>query len=112
MTQTDQPADVPLRTPNPASDFEWSENTSGVTIRKFLNAAATEVVIPEEIAGRPVTRIGKRAFVRSKLHTVTIAKSITKIGQDAFRDCAALQTVILGDGSVSVCRRAFARCKS
>ena len=60
MTQTDQPADVPLRTPNLASDFEWSENTSGVTIRKFFNAAATEVVIPEEIAGRPVTRIGKR----------------------------------------------------
>ena len=48
-------------TPNPATDFDYTITDSQVTIDDYIGSA-TEVVIPAEIEGYPVTNIGDYAF--------------------------------------------------
>ena len=50
----------------------------------------TELTIPAEIDGLPVTGIGLYAFVTDTLKRICIPASITDIGEDAFRDCSSL----------------------
>lgn len=53
-----------------------------------------EIVIPEEIDGYKVVDIATKAFEKSKIRKVTIAKAID-INEGAFTECSELTTVIL-----------------
>jgi hypothetical protein len=77
------------------------------------NQSATNVVIPSEIDGLPVTSIGDDAFLGCRsLTSVTIPGSVTSIGADAFRQCISLTSVTI-PGSVTVIGyQAFADCSS
>ena len=56
----------------------------------------TEAVIPEEIEGVAVTKIGQQAFYqKTSLTSVVMADSITEIGMSAFNGCAALKSIKL-----------------
>lgn len=56
--------------------------------------SATEVVIPSEIEGLPVTSIGERAFFECyNLTAITIPDSITSIENSAFLSCDSLTSV-------------------
>lgn len=60
---------------------------------------SSEVVIPEEIAGYPVTMIYDRAFAENKTITsVSIPDSVKKIGMEVFRDCENLSEITLPTG--------------
>lgn len=69
-----------------------SDNTA-VTITA-CDKAVTEVEIPAEIDGLPVTSIGIRTFFHCKSLTgVTIPNSVTSIGHHAFDSCPMLKDV-------------------
>jgi len=73
--------------------------------------SATEVVIPAEIDGLPVTSIGEQAFPGcSKLTSVTIPDSITSIGEYAFSSCVKLTSVTIPDSVKSIGNAAFYGC--
>ncbi len=56
----------------------------------------TEVEIPSEYEGYPVTQISESAFNRcSSLTSVTIPNSVTTIGQGAFSGCSSLESITL-----------------
>lgn len=77
------------------------------------NTNATEVVIPEEINGLPVTSIGGYAFYAcSKLKSVTIPDTISSIGQFAFHKCDKLESVTLPESVKSIGYGAFYSCTS
>ncbi|MBQ2714615.1 MAG: Ig-like domain-containing protein [Clostridia bacterium] len=61
-----------------------------------LKATTTEVdlVIPDQIGGTPIEGIYYGAFQGSSLQAVYIEKGIKTILDDAFRDCADLDTVV------------------
>lgn len=68
-------------------EFEYSWlNCEGTEIEiNGYNGSDTEVVIPSEIEGKLVTRIGSRAFNGcSSLVNITIPASVTSIGREAF----------------------------
>ena len=74
---------------------------------------ATEVVIPDEIEGLPVTSIGMETFsTHRKLVSVTIPDSVTKIGSVAFNFCDNLVSINIPDSVVSIGGYAFYNCKS
>ncbi len=129
---------APQPTPNPPSDFQWKidEATGGVIITTFLNQTATEVVIPNEIDGRPVTKIGASAFSHCdslasvvfpnglktighhafyncySLTSVALPSELKTIGDWAFYNCGSLASVALPDGLETIGKRAFSHCDS
>ena len=74
---------------------------------------ATELFIPAEYNGKPVTSIGYYAFEYcSGLKSVTIGNSVTSIGSHAFCDCSSLTSVTIGNGVTSIGQFAFNNCTS
>ncbi|MDE6781999.1 MAG: leucine-rich repeat protein [Ruminococcus sp.] len=75
--------------------------------------SATEVVIPAEIDGVPVTSIGKNAFYEcSSLTSIEIPESITNIRNNAFYKCSNLTSVKIPDSLTSIEVGVFANCSS
>ena len=70
----------------------------------------TELIIPAEIDGLPVTSIRIQAFIDANITSVTIPESITDIGQEAFAYCTALTDVTISDGVKSIGIQAFSDC--
>ena len=73
----------------------------------------TAVEIPAEIAGKPVTSVGRSAFSGcNSLAAVTIPDSVTRIGLDAFYKCSSLTTITMPDGVTILGADAFSFCTS
>lgn len=73
-------------------------NDANIAVTGFFGSLEdTEVVIPSQIDGYQVTEIGDYAFNESwfsdNMTKVVIPQSVTKIGQMAFADCKALQSI-------------------
>ncbi len=99
--------------PNPATDFEWIVENDAVTIDKFLPENATSAVVPAEIDGRPVAKIGVRAFKnRATLTQIVLSKGVKSLGDSVFSGCAALTQVFLPQGLERIENRAFAGCSA
>ncbi len=75
--------------------------------------SATEVVIPAEIDGVPVTSIGQYAFGYCySLTTISIPNTVTTIGSEAFNSCISLTTVSIPDSVTSMGTGVFYECTS
>ncbi|MDE6501637.1 MAG: leucine-rich repeat protein [Ruminococcus sp.] len=88
--------------------YEVLDNDN-ITITGF-DDSVTEVEIPSEIDGKPVTAIGANAFLSKKIKSVTIPDSITSIGYQAFKTCKNLTSVSIPDSVVEIGSNAFSSC--
>jgi len=71
----------------------------------------TEIVIPADLNGCPVTTIGYRAFINcSELTSVTIQNNVTSIGDEAFYNCSGLTSVIIPNSMACIGSGAFYKC--
>ncbi|WP_017209355.1 leucine-rich repeat protein [Clostridium beijerinckii] len=104
------------------SSGAWSElTTSGNlkfdkstgTIVKYTNDnSTTSLVIPSEIDGVQVKRIGEKVFEDSKLESITMPNGVTSIGNFAFAGCVNLTSIIIPNGVTSIGVCAFESCNS
>ena len=86
------------------------ENTLSVT---DCDLDATEIVIPSALKGKSITKISEEAFRDCyKLTSVTIPDSVTEIGEEAFRGCFSLTSVTIPDSVTSIGGYAFQGCTS
>lgn len=70
-----------------------------------------DLVIPQEIMGKPVMYIETNAFAGcASLRYITIPDSVTTIGQYAFCDCTGLQSITIPDSVSYIGDHAFAGC--
>ncbi|MDE6597840.1 MAG: leucine-rich repeat domain-containing protein [Clostridia bacterium] len=80
----------------------------------FPSGLKGELVIPEERDGIPVTEIATEGFAGTSITSVTIPKSVTKIGAAAFAYNYSLQKVTFDEGCVitEISQGLFGYCNS
>ncbi len=75
-----------------------------------VNPQKNSIAIPSEIEGKPVTKIGYRAFANAQIREVTLPDTITEIGAGAFLDCLFLEKVVIPDGVSEIKFQTFRGC--
>lgn len=98
------------RKATPAEDFSYEMDSGEVTITGY-HGTEREIVIPEEIEGRPVTRIGEEAFRDYDLTSVDLPDSLLVIEGYAFGGCDCLESISFGKNLEQIGSFAFYECK-
>ncbi len=93
-------------------EYGYEIYDSYIRITKYT-AEATEVKIPSEIDGRPVTVIGSLCFYQTtEITTVEIPSSVEKIESQAFYCATKLTKIVVPDSVQFIGERAFAWCSA
>jgi hypothetical protein len=92
-------------------DFGITKNSDGsITITNY-HGMAKDVVVPGQIAGAVVKRIGNGAFAqRRDLRSITLAATVETIGIQAFLGCTGLNKFTVADGVTVIEAQAFGGC--
>lgn len=100
----------------PQNQFKTQELSDGTLAITGLNDRyrSSSVTVPEQIQGKKVTQISKNAFYNvTEMTEITIACSVTYIGDLAFQGCSSLRSVVFQGSSVTVIgNMAFNDCVS
>ena len=94
------------------SDYTYNALDDGTIEIKGYNGSAENVVIPAQIDGKSVTRIGNNAFEKSSAKEIVIPDSVTEIGSQAFSGCEKLTGVLIPNSVTMIQDNAFFGCKS
>ncbi len=90
-------------------EYEVLDNET-VSITKYIGSD-TDVVIPSEIDGKTVTKIGSNAFYRcTGLTKIIIPDNVTEIGEWAFYSCIGLTRLTIPDSVTAIGKQAFREC--
>lgn len=89
--------------------YEITEDNT-VTITAYLGTA-TDVVVPEEIDGLPVTALGTFAFGITPVESVVLPDSVTVLGEDCFRFCLELTSITLSKNITAIPESCFEWCE-
>ncbi|MGN1138007.1 MAG: leucine-rich repeat domain-containing protein, partial [Ruminococcus sp.] len=97
---------------NTYNDFVYKVYDKAVTITKYIGNERT-VKIPTTIDGKPVTVIGKAAFLGNEnLEQINIGDNVASIEGRAFEECTKLNKVTFGDSVKKIGNYAFFNCKN
>ena len=108
---TTNPTD--LEQPREDLKFELNDDGASYYVSGIGTCKDTDIVIPSEYNGKPVTSIGESAFSDcTSLTSITIPNSVTSIGDKAFRHCTSLTSITIPDSVTSIGNSAFGQCTS
>ncbi len=97
--------------PSSLEFMRWRIEDSGeVIIRRADMNVRGRLVIPPEIEGLPVTGIQHTAFQNGLWTTIVLPKTLTEIGNRAFRGCNQLREVTLPEKVSEIGEEAFESC--
>lgn len=95
-----------------SGDYEYSVLADGtVEITQYLGSD-TNVIVPENIAGRTVSKIIYAFSECSFLKSIVIPNGVTEIGSQAFRECTSLQSIKIPDSVKIIDYYTFENCVS
>ena len=94
-------------------NFRYGINKDNTVTIAGYNGDEADVVIPAEINGKSVTSIGESAFRGcSSLKSITIPDSVTNISRRAFDSCTSLTSVTIPNSVTKIGSYAFMNCIS
>ncbi|MBR4881381.1 MAG: leucine-rich repeat domain-containing protein, partial [Clostridia bacterium] len=91
-----------------SDDFTYNVIKGTISITGY-NGGKTEIVIPSEIDGIPVTKIGKYAFTYAEpaIEKIIIPEGVTTLDSFAFARCEALKEISIPSTVTDIPERAF-----
>lgn len=92
-----------------SGDWRYTVSGSEATVTGY-QGSDSDVEVPSELGGHPVTAVGTAAFYRSDIQMVSIPSTVRTIGWWAFYGASALREVRLSDGLQTVGFGAFLNC--
>lgn len=96
-----------------ADSLNYDVQEDNTIIITGCETTASNIKIPSEIDGLPVTAIKDHAFKNSvNLKSVVIADGIKRIGEEAFYYCSNLSNVLLPNSVTDIDRSAFMGCSA
>lgn len=95
---------------SPVEDFTFDYENGNAIITSYIGSDL-DIVVPNEIDGRPVTTIGKDAFKSYDLNSIILPDTLQKIDTDAFNYCTQLKEIKIPD-SVTYLGEAFNHCEN
>ena len=102
---------IPNTDATDSSAFTYVNHGDSIEITGFNNFVS-DVVIPSEIEGLPVTAISVGAFYLSTITSIEIPNTVTSIGEMAFLGCTSLKSVKLSTGVAKIDKNAFGSCSA
>lgn len=94
-------------------DLNYIVGNNGTIKITDCDKSVTEIIIPNEINGIPVTSIEKDAFRHcNKLESITMPNSIISIGNFAFYVCSSLTSITIPDSVTNIGFEAFGVCSN
>lgn len=91
--------------------FEFEKTDGGYTVTKLAYSYITDVEVPSEHDGLPVVGIGDNAFRQCNgLDSIILPDTIVSIGNNAFENCSRLAAFKIPDGVKSIGEKAFSGC--
>ena len=102
---------IPNTDATDSSAFTYVNHGDSIEITGFNNSVS-DVVIPSEIEGLPVTTISTGAFYLSAITSIEVPDTVTSIGEMAFLGCTSLKTVKLSTGVAKIEKNAFGSCSA
>lgn len=94
-------------------DFTYQEYDTYIEIIRFPETYVGSIAIPKEIAGKPVTTIGDRAFQNCfDLTYVEIPDTVVSLKERAFALCVSLVGVSMPDSITEMEQQVFWYCES
>lgn len=103
--------EVEESTNSPIEDFEY-ELKDGVAIIVGYTGTDMDIIIPSEVANRPVTIIAQDAFKEYDMKSIVIPESVVRIEGYAFYGCKLLEKVTLPSKLEYLGGAAFGACES
>ena len=94
------------------SFLQYTVIGDSVTITGCDTSATGELVIPANIEGKPVTKIGFEAFKESSLTSISIPSSVTDISERAFYKSTSLTSISIPEGVTTIKKDTFFECTS
>lgn len=102
---------IPNTDATDSSAFTYVNHGDSIEITGFNNSVS-DVVIPSEIEGLPVTAISVGAFYLSAITSIEVPDTVTSIGEMAFLGCTSLKSVKLSTGVAKIDKNAFGSCSA
>lgn len=90
--------------------YPLDDGTYAVAVGETLYLS--EIIIPANHNGKPVSAIIDEGFQNAKIKSITIPNSVTSIGSSAFNGCINLTNVIVPDSVKNISFNAFFGCNS
>ena len=109
-TSKSEEKETPQKKYEPEKNFVVENNEKECTITGY-KGNSQDLNIPSKIGGRTVTQIGEDAFKECKaIVNVDIPDTVKKIGNTAFAQCSSLKSVIIPKGVTEIGSFAFSGC--
>ncbi|MBR2336388.1 MAG: leucine-rich repeat protein [Clostridia bacterium] len=99
----------------PLSNFtaEKSANGENTYVTGLNNPSEEEFEIPQRLLGRPVTKIDNNAFKDcTNIESITIPDTVTSIGDNAFKGCTSLTSIVIPETVTEIGDGVFDGCTS